>query len=548
MPHAEQNTMTTNSINGGKAQSHFITHLTSYPIVSDTIAVVRTNKYGAKSLTYVDEGYIRFAKPVLPYLSVPYSYVAPYLSRADALGEQGLVKIDGRFPILKEDTEKIRGTVFYPVHYVSDVRSHITDTYNTEYNKCGGNGLGARGKAVITTGLLLTSGTLDYVSHWLRERTVQAKDATTSYASSPAVAAASASAPTPRQRRRNTSPSDSEGSYNGPSAPSSVDVMVKKLVRLALSSEYARLPIRRTDISAKVLGEQGTRQFKQVFESAQQELKKRFGMEMVELPGREKVTLTQRRAAQKVERPSGNSNKSWVLTSTLPSEYRKAEILTPARAPLESTYTGIYTFLVAIILLNGGSLPEQKLDRYLSRMNADTYTPVDRTDRLLQRLCKEGYLVRTREMDGGEEIIEYMLGPRGKIEVGAGGVAGLVREVYGQQGAVDGGDEGMTVGERIAHEDFEARLTSSLGIQRAAKRQLESEDGAGRGGGGRSAARGEDYDEDSPSPHQTLTSYHGYPTSSSEEINQQPSPFSEVISKALFHSFPFFLSHGTSLH
>lgn len=71
--------------------------------------------------------------------------------------------------------------------------------------------------------------------------------------------------------------------------------MVKKLVRLALSSEYARLPIRRTDISAKVLGEQGTRQFKAVFEGAQQELKRRFGMEMTELPGREKVTLTQRR-------------------------------------------------------------------------------------------------------------------------------------------------------------------------------------------------------------------------------------------------------------
>ena len=185
------------------------------------------------------------------------------------------------------------------------------------------------------------------------------------------------------------------------------------------------------------------------------------------------------------------------MTSALPSEYRKAEILTPARAPLESTYTGIYTFLIAVILLNGGSLPEQKLDRYLSRMNADTYTPVDRTDRLMQRLCKEGYLVRTREMDGGEEIIEYILGPRGKIEVGTGGVAGLVREVYGRQGAVDDGDEGMTVAERNSHEDFEARLASSLGTKRAAKRQVENGAGAGRSGGRRSAARGEGSDEES---------------------------------------------------
>lgn len=71
--------------------------------------------------------------------------------------------------------------------------------------------------------------------------------------------------------------------------------MVKKLVRLALASEYARQPIRRTDISAKVLGEQGARQFKTVFEEAQKALRMRFGMEMVELPGRERVTIRERR-------------------------------------------------------------------------------------------------------------------------------------------------------------------------------------------------------------------------------------------------------------
>jgi hypothetical protein len=71
--------------------------------------------------------------------------------------------------------------------------------------------------------------------------------------------------------------------------------MVKKLVRLAIASEYSRLPIRRTDISAKVLGEQGSRQFKLVFEQAQNELRHRFGMEMSELPAKEKVTISQRR-------------------------------------------------------------------------------------------------------------------------------------------------------------------------------------------------------------------------------------------------------------
>jgi hypothetical protein len=72
--------------------------------------------------------------------------------------------------------------------------------------------------------------------------------------------------------------------------------MVKRLVRLALAYEYQRKTIRRADISEKVLGTAG-RQFKRVFEQAQQELRAVFGMEMVELPAREKVTVQQRRGA-----------------------------------------------------------------------------------------------------------------------------------------------------------------------------------------------------------------------------------------------------------
>jgi melanoma-associated antigen len=174
-------------------------------------------------------------------------------------------------------------------------------------------------------------------------------------------------------------------------------------------------------------------------------------------------------AAQKVERPSSTS-KSWILTSTLPLAYRTPAILPPTRAPSsfqDSTYTAIYTFLISIITLSGGSIAEQKLDRYLRRMNADTYTPVDRTDRLLQRLCKDGYLIRNREMDGGEEVIEYMVGPRGKIEVGESGVEGMVREVYGQNSTTSSsvptrGTAANTAREAEQRDDFERRLERSL--------------------------------------------------------------------------------------
>ncbi|KAL1974014.1 hypothetical protein VTN31DRAFT_5574 [Thermomyces dupontii] len=246
-------------------------------------------------------------------------------------------------------------------------------------------------------------------------------------------------------------------------APSSVDVMVKKLVRLALACEYSRQPIRRTDINAKVFGEQGTRQFRTVFDRAQQELRALFGMQMVELPAKEKVTIRERRAAQRVEKPSTTA-KSWILCSTLPSEYRSPAILPPNRAPstfTEASYTALYTFIISLITLCGGSISEQKLERYLQRTNAETYTPVDRTDRLLQRMCKEGYLVRTRETEGGEEMVEYMVGPRGKIEVGEAGVAGLVRTVYGRNKSAEG-DEGADEEADI----FERKLERSLAHSR----------------------------------------------------------------------------------
>lgn len=104
-----------------------------------------------------------------------------------------------------------------------------------------------------------------------------------------------------------------------------VTLMAKKLVRLAMACEYSRQPIRRADVSAKgmvddppesrhplgsgspsysrcsvtldlVLGNHA-RQFKAVFEEAQGMLRNIFGMEMTELPLREKVTLQEKRGA-----------------------------------------------------------------------------------------------------------------------------------------------------------------------------------------------------------------------------------------------------------
>jgi hypothetical protein len=107
--------------------------------------------------------------------------------------------------------------------------------------------------------------------------------------------------------------------------------------------------------------------------------------------------------------------------------------------------------IIALISLFGGDgkLSDAKLDQYLRRMNADVNMPMDTTEAMLQKMIKQGYLVKIKENSGNEETIDWMVGPRGKVEVGNKGVKGLVEEVYGEE----------------APDDLADRISSSLGLR-----------------------------------------------------------------------------------
>src|ERR1700712_484199 len=156
-------------------------------------------------------------------------------------------------------------------------------------------------------------------------------------------------------------------------------------------------------------------------------------------------------AAQNAGSSATTTSNAYILTSTLPARFRIPDIIPPSQIPTreeESTYVALYTFIIATIYLGGGSLPESKLDRYLKRTNADQSTPIDRTDKLLQRMIKDGYILKIKDSSSGEEMVEYLVGPRGKAEVGEDGVAQFVKRVYGEADT----------------EDLDKRLERSLGL------------------------------------------------------------------------------------
>lgn len=84
--------------------------------------------------------------------------------------------------------------------------------------------------------------------------------------------------------------------------------------------------------------------------------------------------------------------------------------------------------IVSLIYLNGKLLPENKLNRYLTRMNADDYTPIDKTEKVIALMVKQGYIIKQKD-DTGDGGHDYYLGPRAKVEIGSDGVLNMLRMV-----------------------------------------------------------------------------------------------------------------------
>ena len=205
MPHAEESKMPNAMVNGEQPSSRFVSvssspsppsdgdpsthlprresktastntipqHLTSYPVVSDGIRNFKSNPYGAKSVSLVHSASETFLQPVLPYARKPYSYVQPYVARADQLADAGLGQIDHRVPLIKEESKTVGQTLQHyallPFAGAAQAKDYVFATWGNEYKRCGENGLVAGGKAAITTGIVVVSDVGNWVGDLLRQ-------------------------------------------------------------------------------------------------------------------------------------------------------------------------------------------------------------------------------------------------------------------------------------------------------------------------------------------------------------------------------------------
>lgn len=162
--------------------SNFLQHLTSYPLVSDSISTFKSNPYGRRSISLADQGYHQLIAPFIPFAQRPYGYVKPYVEKADSLADVGLNKVDETFPIVRQETQKLKSSVielaFFPFRLAGNSKDYVLNTYSGEYQKCGGKGVVSGGKALITTSLVVTSESLNWIGSLLAQKKEQSKEVT----------------------------------------------------------------------------------------------------------------------------------------------------------------------------------------------------------------------------------------------------------------------------------------------------------------------------------------------------------------------------------
>ncbi|KAI9648033.1 hypothetical protein NHQ30_002661 [Ciborinia camelliae] len=167
-------------VNGETPSSAFLSHLTSYPLIHDSISTFKSNPYGQRSIDLTATSYEKFGKPFIPYLQKPYQYVSPYVAKADSLGDSTLSTLETKFPAVKKPTGELysdgKSLVFYPLTKSSEGKEYVLGKYNGEVKKTEDQGILGYGKALLSTGLIVSSEAFQWLSQFLSAKKAEAKE------------------------------------------------------------------------------------------------------------------------------------------------------------------------------------------------------------------------------------------------------------------------------------------------------------------------------------------------------------------------------------
>ncbi|CAG8477269.1 29376_t:CDS:2 [Racocetra persica] len=221
-----------------------------------------------------------------------------------------------------------------------------------------------------------------------------------------------------------------------------IERKVKDIVRLALASELRKVPLKRDEITRKVLHEH-SRAFTVVMNKVRERLRDIFGVDLVELPAKEKKAVTSsgttRRGGANKDK---SSSKSYALQNILPQKLRDTSLIQWDRNGEQETM-GLLTVILTLIHVNGRVLSDDQLRHYFRTLYLEN-NPKFESEKLLANFVKQGYLDKQKSgfADSSSqaperEHVEYRWGPRAKIEMPEANLCDFIKSVYGDDAPPD---------------------------------------------------------------------------------------------------------------
>lgn len=176
--------MSAPQVNGETPYSVFFSHLFSYPVIADSYETIKSHPLSQKPISLATKSYAT----LFPYVEYPYTqlssrlfpYLAPYLTRADQLGDSALSAVDSRFPKIKKPTSELydetKELVTLPLVKGKEGKEHVIKTWESECKKVGGDGVVKLGKAAVTTSLVLGSEAVEWAGAFAHAKKAEVKE------------------------------------------------------------------------------------------------------------------------------------------------------------------------------------------------------------------------------------------------------------------------------------------------------------------------------------------------------------------------------------
>ncbi|KAJ3106826.1 hypothetical protein HDU97_005538 [Phlyctochytrium planicorne] len=198
-----------------------------------------------------------------------------------------------------------------------------------------------------------------------------------------------------------------------------INRQVRAIVRFAICAENKRATIKREDLVKRV---SDSRAFGAIFERAQTMLRRVFGMELVNLPVKEKNPK-----AAAGSQATGKSN-SYILRSVLPSEETEGWAIPQNDLP----YHVLLCLALTLVYTSGQELAEDTLRKMLSKFEPYIADSLGSVKDLIDTFVKEGYLskIKVHRATSEFESFDVLWGPRAKVEYSPESIVNFLSKVF----------------------------------------------------------------------------------------------------------------------